>query len=145
MIGSRHITSISWIPVAQPPHELPQPGANEIEEGTAAIAEAAAVAGGLDLSSRADLNKLNGLLRRDAMDGHLHRMLVIGLYFVGFCIAGLFGSLVWNMAASESYRFLDTAQVAALQSFLFSGAMGSAVTAAARKVGDGSKESKSDG
>ena len=121
--------------MAQPPLELPQPGANELEEGPAAIAEAAAVAGGLDLSNRADLNKLNGLLRRDAMEGHLHRILVIGLYVAGLCIAGMFVSLVWNMAVPAAYRFLDAAQLGALQSFLFSGAMGSAITAAARKVG----------
>jgi hypothetical protein len=87
----------------------------------------------LDLSSRADLNKLNALLRRDAMDGHVHRILVIGLYFFAFCAALMFGTLVWCMAF-PSHSPLDSGQFAALQSFLFSGAVGSAVTAAARKV-----------
>jgi hypothetical protein len=128
--------------VAQPPRELPQPGADEIEEGKAAIAEAAAVAGGLDLSSRADLNKLNGLLRRDSMEGHLHRILVAGLYVAGISITAMFVSLVWNMAAPDAQRFLNSGQVAALQSFLFSGAMGSALTAAARKVGGDEPETK---
>ena len=126
------------------PPELPQPGADEIEEGTAAIAEAAAVAGGFDLSSRNALNKFNALFRRDAMDGHLHRILVIGLYFVGLCAALMFGSLVWNMAL-PNHSFLNATQFAALQTFLFSGAMGSAVTAAVRKVGGGSKDSDGDG
>jgi len=139
MIASLHIISTSLRLVASPPPSLPLPGATEIEEGSAAIAEAAAVAGGLDLSSRAELNKLNGLLRRDAMDGHLHRILVIGLYFFAACAALMFGSLVWCMAV-PSHSFLDSTQFAALQNFLFSGAIGSAVTAAARKVSGGSKE-----
>ena len=68
------------------------------------------------------------------MDGHVHRILVWGLYFVGICTVAMFGSIVWNMAMPTSRRFLDAAQVATLQSFLFSGLMGSAVSAAARKV-----------
>ena len=46
----------------------------------------------------------------------------------------MFVSLVWNMAVPAAYRFLDSTQVAALQGFLFSGVVGSGVTAAARKV-----------
>lgn len=144
MIGLPRTISTCWIRVEKPPRNLPLPEGAELEEGVAAIAEAAAVAGGLDLSSRSDLNKINKLLRLDAMDGHVHRILVIGLYFVGICIAGLFGSLAWNMGASEGYRFLEPPQMAVLQGFLFSGAMGSAVTAAARKVAEGNKEDKSE-
>ena len=120
---------------------LPRPTPAELAEGADAIAEAAAVAGGLDLSSRTDLNKINKLSRRDKMDGHVHFILVAGLYFVGLCAALVFGCLVWNMAVSEPYRFLDAAQVASLQQFLFSGAIGSGVTAAARKVSGASDES----
>ena len=120
--------------MADPPLSLPPPGVTEIEEGAAALAEAAAVAGGLDLSSRADLNKLNKLLRQDAIDGHLHRILVIGLYVVALCAALMFGSLVWSMAF-PAYAMLDADQSVALQKFLFSGAVGSAVTVVARKVG----------
>lgn len=115
------------------PLNLPHPNAGEIVEGKAAIAETAAVAGGVDLSSRAALNKVNALLRRDKMDNHVHLLLVIGLYFVGACILVIFGSLVWNMTF-PNYRFLDETQAAKLEAFLFSGALGSAVTAAARKV-----------
>lgn len=125
--------------MVNPPRKLPRPTPDELEEGAAAIAEAAAVAGGWDLSSRAELNQVNALLRRDAMDGHLHRILVIGLYFFAACAALMFGSLVWCMAV-PSHSFLEPAQFAALQNFLFSGAIGSAVTAAARKVAGGSKE-----
>ncbi len=130
--------------MGKPPIKLPLPVGKEIEEGTDAIAEAAAVAGGLDLSSRADLNKINSLLRRDKMDGHLHRILVVGLYVAGLCIAGMFVSVVWNMSVPPARRFLDAAELSALQSFLFSGTMGSAITAAARKVGGQAGEPKSD-
>lgn len=128
----------------KPPHNLPLPKGAELDEGAAAIAEAAAVASGLDLSSRKDLNRLNKLLRRDEMDGHVHRILVIGLYVAGLCIAGMFVSLVWNMAAPEARRFLTADQLSALQGFLFSGAMGSAITAAARKVGESGADSDTD-
>ncbi len=78
------------------------------------------------------------------MDGHLHLLLVIGLYFVGLCVALIFGCLVWNMAVPTGYRFLDAAQEAALQGFLFSGVLGSAVTAAARKVAGSAAEASTD-
>ena len=113
---------------------LPQPTAEELVEGQDAIAEAAAVASGLDLSDRTELNKINKLLRRDKMDGHLHRLLVIGLYVFGVSIALMFVSLVCNMAAPQAYRFLDADEITSLQQFLFSGALGSAMTAAAKKV-----------
>lgn len=126
------------------PLNLPLPQAGEIVEGKDAIAEAAAVAGGVDLSSRAALNKVNALLRRDKMDNHVHVLLVTGLYFVGACIALIFGSLVWNMTVPLDYRFLDETQVAKLQVFLFSGVLGSAVTAAARKVSGTASEQSPD-
>jgi hypothetical protein len=129
--------------VARPPRKLPLPEGAELEEGAAAIAEAAAVAGGLDLSSRASLNKINKLLRRDKMDGHLHFILVIGVYFVGLCAAGVFGCVVWNMSVPVANRFLDATQLATLQQFLFSGALGAGVSAAARRIA-GDDADKSD-
>lgn len=123
----------------QPPHELPQPGADEIEEGPAAIAEAAAVAGGLDLSSRAELNRLNKLLRLDAMDGHVHRILVIGLYAFAACVALMFGSLVMSLAF-PSWAPLTESQFDTLRDFLFSGGVGAAIATAARRVSDGKSD-----
>lgn len=78
------------------------------------------------------------------MDGHLHLLLVMGLYFVGVCIALIFGCLVWNMAVPTSYRFLDATQEATLQGFLFSGVIGSMIAAAARKVAGTTAKSTDD-
>ena len=52
---------------------------------------------------------------------------------VALCAALMFGSLVWSMAF-PAYAMLDADQSVALQKFLFSGAVGSAVTVVARKV-----------
>ena len=52
------------------------------------------------------------------MDGHLHRILVIALYVVGAGVAGLFVSLIWNIGAPASYRFLGAAELGALQKLL---------------------------
>ena len=90
------------------------------------------------------MNRLNGMLRRDRLDTHWHNVLVIGLYFVGACAAALFGcGTVYNMLAPENYRFLDREGLARVQTFLFSGALGSGVTAAAQRVAnkDGDKAS----
>lgn len=119
--------------MAKPPISIPKPTAEELEEGEDAIAEAAAVATGLDLSDRQTMNRLNKLLRRDEMDGHLHRILVGGVYFVAICAAVMFGSLAWGMAF-PAFSFLTPDQVTALQGFLFSGGVGAAFTVAARKV-----------
>ena len=69
------------------------------------------------------------------MDDHLHRLLVISLYLIGGAIVAMVLALLWNMAAPESLRFLKPDEVKGLQSLLFSGAIGSFVTAAAKKVG----------
>lgn len=121
------------------PSNIPKPTPVELEEGSEAIAEAAAVAGGLDLSSRSDLNKINRLLRQDQMDGHIHRILVIGLYIVAALVLAMFASLAISMSF-PAYAPLTSAQVAALQSFLFSGALGAGVTAAAKKVSQGNDD-----
>ncbi|WP_310532343.1 hypothetical protein [Novosphingobium sp.] len=127
--------------MANPPHELPRPRGDELDEGADAIAEAAAFAGGVDLSSRTELNKIKRLLRQDALDGHLHRILVIGLYLFALCAALMFGSLIWSLAFPD-YAMLNAEQSVTLQKFLFSGAVGSAVTAAAQKVSGGKEAEK---
>lgn len=127
--------------MAKPPSVIPKPTPSELEEGEDAIAEAAAVAGGLDLSSRSDLNKLNKLLRQDQMDEHIHRILVWGLYIVAALGLGMFASLAVSMAL-PAYAPLTDDQIAKLQGFLFSGALGAGISAAAKKV-SGSKDDAS--
>lgn len=123
-----------------PTFDLPGPSPEQVAEGTSAITEAAAVAKGVDLSDREGLNRLNAMLRKDKLEYHWHIVLVIGLYFVGFCAAVLFACMVYNMVSPVSYRFLDADGLARIQTFLFSGALGSGVTAAARKLSNDNKK-----
>lgn len=116
------------------PANPPGPNPDEVEEGPAALAEGLGLAKGVDLSDRQALNRFQQLLRRDAMDGHLHRLLVVALYLIGGTIILLVIALLYNMAAPEGARFLKPDEVKNLQSLLFSGAIGSFITAAAKKL-----------
>lgn len=73
------------------------------------------------------------------MDGHVHRILVIGLYVFALCVALMFGSLVFSLAF-PSWDILTESQFDTLRDFLFSGGVGAAIAAAARRVTDGKGE-----
>lgn len=119
--------------MAQPPNP-PGPTPDQVEEGEAALIEGMGLAKGVDLSSRGALRKMRQEDREDAMSTHLHRVYVLALYLVGAAIIAMVLALMWNMAAPENLRFLKPEEVKNLQSLLFSGAIGSAVTTVAKKL-----------
>lgn len=69
-----------------------------------------------------------------ATNYHLHVLIVIGIYILGFAGLLMLLSLFYNLAASSNWRFLTDDQTAKLQSFLLSGVIGSAITALAKKI-----------
>lgn len=114
--------------------KLPDPQPSDLSEGADAVAEAAAMAAGTDLSNRKDLNRFRQLLRDDKREGHIHAILLLSLWVGSLLILAMFGVLVWNMSVATSCRFLTPEQMQTLQQFLFSGFIGGALTAAGRKL-----------
>lgn len=72
--------------------------------------------------------------RADAMDRHLHNILVCALYAAAAIIIVMLVCLGWNLAASSEYRFLTDEQQAKLQGFLLSGVVGSGITFAGKRI-----------
>jgi hypothetical protein len=107
---------------------LPQPTPEEAGEGKKALEEAAAMAVGADLSSRAELNKINALFREDRRDTHLYRCTVFALWVIAGVFVLLFIVLAAHKVLPHQYRFLDPDEVHSLTEFLFTGFLGGAVT-----------------
>lgn len=112
----------------KPRLNLPQPTAKEVSESETGLKEAAAFAANVDLSNQKKLNQYNKLNRDDRREGHIHRITVFGIYFVTACCAIMFFVLVLQYILPKDRRFLDLADEARLQTFLFSRTIGSIVT-----------------
>jgi hypothetical protein len=129
--------------VTQPNEDLPlipPPRLGELAETSRAVAEAAALAGGYDLSNRQALNRFSKLMRDNRLDGAIHGVVVSGVVIVGVAGAIMFGTIVWHVTAPDSWRFLSEKEVGDLQKFLFSGLMGSALTFFAKRAGGSNGE-----
>lgn len=97
-----------------------------------ATAEAAALASGIDLSSREQLNKFNRLLRDDGIEGHLSKVIVFGIWVVALSALVMFLTIVAHKLRPDLW--LDNEQIADLQSFLLSGGLGAALTAGGKRI-----------
>jgi hypothetical protein len=109
---------------AGPPPELP--------EDANSLGEAIGLAAGIDLSNREQLNRLNQLIRDDGVQGHIHKVLVCGVYVVAVCAGLMFVVLVMHYIC-PSY-FLSAQAADDLQTFLFSGTVGGIVTKGAGSI-----------
>lgn len=89
------------------------------------------------IDERKQRRAISRIDRADNMEGHFHLLLVVGLWIAGLAILGVAGSLIWNMSAPHEWRYLDAGEIDTLKTFLFSGSIGSALTAAGRKVAGG--------
>jgi hypothetical protein len=107
---------------------LPPPTPEEAGEGKQALEEAAAMAVGADLSSRAELNKINALFREDRRETHLYRCAVFALWTVAIVFVLLFIALAAHKVLPQQYRFLSPDEINSLTEFLFTGFLGGAVT-----------------
>lgn len=120
---------------------LPQPSKAEATEGTDGLKEAAAIAADIDLSDRAKLNAFNSLNRNDAAESHIHKVTVCAIYVVGGACLLMFLVLVSEYILPERYRPLTEAESTKLQSFLFSGAVGSLLAKAVSRIPGAAKQS----
>jgi hypothetical protein len=116
-----------------PQLNLPQPTPIEADEGTKALGEASAIAAGVDLSDREAINKFNQLLRLDKADGHMHKLVVCGMYFVGLMGAILLGVIILNKIMPLDKRWLGDAELKDIYQFLFTGGFGGALGFAGKR------------
>ena len=65
------------------------------------------MAGGVDLSSRQQLNEFNRLIRADRVDTHLHRVSVCSVWVIAVAAFLMFGVLVLHLVLPTRMRFLD--------------------------------------
>lgn len=121
------------------PRKIPSPKPAQIVEGEAAISEAAALAGDIDLSDSKKLYEIRELARNNAREDHLNLILICGLYFIAFCGAVTFLVLVSQLVLPQQWCFLAAEDATRLQTFLLSGTIGSGITAAANRLKKPSK------
>lgn len=114
----------------KPPFDIPAPDPGPQKPGKKAERENQAMAFDFDLGSKNTENKLNKMNRRDKMDGHLHLVLVILIYFV----AALLALMLFALAISMVFEgfWLSDDRVQELQEFLFTGGVGAGLATMAQ-------------
>lgn len=113
--------------------DIPTPAAPSSEDVESAQQEGAALALGIDLEDRGKLSKLNEITRQDEVDTTLHKCIVSFIYLAAALVAVCTIVLTYHFLAPESWLFLSDGRVSKLKDFLFSGAVGAALSGLARK------------
>lgn len=100
------------------------------EPGEKAERENQALALGLALDEKRTERKLNKLDRQDRVDGALHWLIIIAIYFVGFLIALMLFAMVFSMLFPGCWLAPD--QINSMKDFLFTGGVGAGLATLAR-------------
>lgn len=86
---------------------------------------------GLDLKARRTSREIQRLTRDESAQGHIHNMVVIGIYAVGISALAMFLVLVWHYITP--YEFLNGEKLNNIKQILFSGTLGAALSGVAKK------------
>jgi hypothetical protein len=77
---------------------------------------------------------LNAEKRADSQQNHVHKVIVFAIYAVGFSLVASLIVLIFHYSAPQKWHFLEPAGIVQLKDFLLHGSVGSAMTAAAKKI-----------
>lgn len=119
--------------------DVPPPTQEETVEGVESLSEEIALRTGLDLKSHKTKQEIDRLLRDEAVQNHLHRIIVWGLYIVALSAGLMFLAVVYHYISP--YPFLKPEQLVDIKQLLFSGGVGAATSGLAKKyLGLGSEK-----
>jgi hypothetical protein len=90
------------------------------------------MASGVNLENRRALNRLDAIVRAGKFESHAHRILIWGLYAVAGSAFLMFAAIVAHKIRPGWW--LTEGQESSLQSFLFSGVLGAAISAFGKRV-----------
>lgn len=105
-----------------------------LPEDERSLAESLGMAKGVDLSSREQINQLNRLIRQDNMDGHLHIVLTVAVYAIGFILIICVCCVIAGYALPDKYNPFDKDSLDRLKEFLLTGGFGAIIGEAGRRV-----------
>lgn len=86
---------------------------------------------GRDLKAKKTDREIQRILNDGAVQNHLHNIIVVGLYVVGFAAISMFLVLVWHFITP--WEFLSPEKIADIRQFLFSGTIGAGLSGLAKK------------
>ena len=118
-------------PDQQVPDMIPPPTAEETVEGVESLSEEIAISSGRDLKSQKTKNEIDKVLRESAVQTHLHRIVVCGLYVLAISALLMFLTVVYHLLSP--YPFLAPEKVSDIKQLLFSGAVGAGASGLAKK------------
>jgi hypothetical protein len=118
-------------PIGEPPYDLPAPRLEEITPTTDSASEELAIRLGLDLKTKRTSREIQKITRTERAFGHVHNMVVIGIYTVGLAALTMFLVLVWHYVTP--WHFLSEEQLNNIKQILFSGTLGAALSGVAKR------------
>jgi hypothetical protein len=110
---------------------IPPPTPEETVEGVDSLSEEIAISSGRDLKSQKTKNEIDKILRESAVQTHLHRIVVIGLYALAISALLMFLTVVYHLLVP--FPFLPPEKIADIKQLLFSGAVGAGASGLAKK------------
>lgn len=110
---------------------IPPPTPEETVEGVDSLSEEIAISSGRDLKSHKTKSEIDKLLRESAVQTHLHRIVVVGLYALAISALLMFLTIIYHLLVP--YPFLAPEKIADIKQLLFSGAVGAAASGLAKK------------
>ena len=112
-------------------NRIPPPTPEETVEGVDSLSEEIAISSGRDLKSQKTKNEIDRILRESAVQTHLHRIVVIGLYVLALSALLMFLTIIYHLLSP--YPFLSPERITDIKQLLFSGAVGAAASGLAKK------------
>lgn len=116
---------------SRPAINLPVPRADELVGTADSAAEEMAMRTGRDLKAKKTDREIQKILNDGAVQNHLHKIIVVGLYVVGLAAIAMFLVLVWHFVTP--WEFLGPEKIADIKQFLFSGTIGAGLSGLAKK------------
>jgi len=109
---------------------VPKASVTKTDISNRAENEAIAMAKGMDLNTTKTAQLLNRLNRTDALDGHLHRLVIYALYFI-FILMGITILFIF-VHYTNIWTWMEPTQVDKLVELLTTGAVGGAIATVAK-------------
>ena len=110
--------------------DVPRASVSTADISNRAENEAIAMAKGMDLNTTKTAQLLNRLNRTDALDGHLHRLVICALYFI-FILMGITIIFIF-VHYTNICNWMKPEQVDKLVELLTTGAVGGAIATVAK-------------
>lgn len=102
-----------------PPPNVPNDEIDKISEFTTSASTSKS--SDVSLAEQEQKSFLNDGKRGEAYKKHIHNIVIVGMYVVGFSLVILFLIWAWHLVAPCEWRWLDQSETQGIERILFSG------------------------